>query len=256
MTSQPNRTNGHATKHTNWIGETEDDYDSNSVTKSYHRMTAEKAREHVEDLQKSDSEDARRSLEKLIEDERRITECRARIAKNPSTKKLQEELKISFEQWWQDAKSDKATKIKHSWKDRKVLVKSRICPELDSDTTEIRYDDDPAHDMKAYFMFFEKDGQEWRGKTVHNQGFPEYEEFPNQRISIHTALHSDAHNPFKPTDDDNDENGQPRLRYIHIPANHMGVSKDVFAFVVLKCANNNNGVIKWIEVCLAPTVAL
>ncbi|KAG6356053.1 hypothetical protein INS49_015438 [Diaporthe citri] len=169
------------------IGDKEDEWDTNSVTKGYYRMTASDAQKYVEGLRQKG---ATKELEKLEDDERRIMKTCARLSKNTSTKKLQKDLKNSFQEW---------------------------CNEMAA--KEEGDDDDPAHDMKAYFIFFEKIGKDWKGKTKRDPGFPEYEEFPDQRISIHDALNSDTHNPFKPT---HDETGNPYLRYIHIPANHTG----------------------------------
>lgn len=259
MNPQSKHTNGHSTKppRARYVGEMEDEWDKNSVTKSYHRMRVDVAKQHVDELQKSNSEDSRVKLEKLEDDERRVMECRARISKNPSTKRLQDELNSSFREWWNEFKGPRRDQgIQELWNRRKEHVKPNICSESSNDTMGVGNDDDdsahddpddPAHDMKAYFMFFEKDGQDWKGTTVHNQGFPEYEKFPNQRISIHTALHGKAHNPFKPTQD---EKSQPHLRYIHIPANHMGVSEDVLACVISTPANNHHGAVQWVEVCL------
>lgn len=237
MPSQSNPTNGQARLHTNVIrrAEEKDKWDKKGVTTGYHRMTALKAREYVEKLRGDDSRESKVQLEKLEDDERHIMKCRARLSKDPTTKELQEKLRCSFQEWRNGVKD---RNIRRPSNQRKDLLKPSIISGSGNDTgnttsnntTGTNDQDSPAHDMKAYFMFFEKDGPEWKGRTVHDQGFPEYESFPNQRIPVHQALYSETHNPLKPT---HDEKGRPHLRYIHIPANHMGVSKDVTTLVVL-----------------------
>lgn len=230
--------NGQAPAHTSkrLIGDTEDVWDKNSTTKSYHRMTVRQAQEYVEDLRLNNRI---KELEKLEDDERRILETCARLSKNASTRKLQEDLKRSFRRWCKevadkDKGKDKGKKIGLSGADRESFVKPNILAGSGKPPVRVRDDDDPARDMNAYFIFFEKDGKAWKGKTHRGPGFPTYEQFPNQRISIHEALNDHTHNPFKPTHDENDN---PQLRYIHIPANHTGVSKDLFASNSSTCTN-------------------
>lgn len=228
MTSLSTSTNGQAPDSTSdrWVGERADEWDDRSVTKNYHRMKASEASNYIESLRNAHS---KVKLEKLEDDERRIMKCRARVCKNPSTSELQNELQTSFRKWWDEVKLRSGDeKILHSWDGRKAHVKPNICTAACSDAREVGVKDDPAHDVNAYFMFFEKIGDEWKGKDYRGQRFPKYEKFPNQRISVHEALHDDIHNPFKPI---HDENGKPYLRYIHIPANHMGVSRKTIASV-------------------------
>lgn len=239
MTSQSNPTNGQARVNSNVIrmAEEKDKWDRKGVTTKYHRMTALKARKYVKSLRDGDSKELKVQLEKLEDDEHHIMKCRARLSKTPKTRQLQEKLKCSFNEWRNGVKD---RNIRRPSDQREDHIKPIICTgsgndtgnETGNNTTGMNDQDSPAHDMKAYFMFFEKDGPEWKGKTVHDQGFPKYESFPNQRIPVHQALYSGTHNPLKPT---HDENGRPHLRYIHIPANHMGVSKDVATLVVCMC---------------------
>lgn len=229
-----------STKH---VGDAEDEWDSNSVTKSYHRMTAREAWQYVEDLQRKKS---KVDWEKLQDDERRILKNCARLSKNTSTRKLQEDLKKSFEEWCAEVNArDRGRKMGYQCVERERLVKPNICA-MSDEVVKVGDDDDPANDMNAYFIFFEKAGRDWKGTTRHYPGFPKYEKFPDQRISIHDALTSKAHNPFKPSH----ENGSPLLRYIHIPANHTGVSKSWFSSAGWICANDINDIEQWIEVCL------
>lgn len=228
MTSTITPINSQASDSTsaNWVGERADEWDSRSVTKHYHRMKASEAPEYIERLRNSHS---KVKLEKLEEDERRIVECRARVFKNPGTSELQQELETSFRDWWNEVKGHSGDeRIPYSWDGRKDRVKPIICTKSRGGAREVGVDDDPAHDVNAYFMFFEKKGHEWKGKDYRGQRFPKYEKFPGQRITVHEALYDDTYNPFKPI---HDENGKPYLRYIHIPANHMGVSKDTITSV-------------------------
>lgn len=237
MTSISTSTNGQTLDHTRRdpIGDAEDEWDTHSTTKSYYRMRADEAWKYVEDLRRNNS---KKQLEKLKDDEDRIMKNRARLSRNTSTKKLQVDLKIAFQEWCAEVNDrGKGKKMGHSCAEREKLVKPDIC----SGPSQVPMgedDDDPAHDMKAYFIYFEKAGKTWKGKTHRADGFPKYEKFPDQRISIHDALNKSTHNPFKPTYDDN---GNPHLRYIHIPANHTGVSKDVFVSAGSVFAND----IKW-----------
>lgn len=253
MASNSTPTNGQAPDSTSdkWVGEKADEWDDRSVTKGYHRMEAEKAPGYIENLRKTNS---RAKLEKLEDDERRIKECRTRLSKSSKTKKLQDELESLFQKWWDEKEKldPKGNKIRHSRAEREALVKPNICSATGSDAKEVGPDDDPAHDVNAYFMFFKKHDDEWKGHNYHGQRFPEYEKFPNQRITVHEALHDNDHNPFKPI---HDESGRPYLRYIHIPANHMGVSKDIFASMTLICANQSYDAAQWIEVCRALIMA-
>lgn len=247
MTSNPSPINVQAPNHTSteWVGDTADDWDPRSITKTYHRMEASKAAEYIDNLRMeamraptSDNPrktDPKAALEKLEEDERRILDCRARLSKNPRTKKLQDELEALFQKWWNETegRSPKMKKITHSWAEREALVKPDICSASVNDARGVGDNDDPAHDVNAYFMFFKKHGDEWKGENYRGKKFSEYEKFPNQRMSVHEALHDDTHNPFKPICD---ENGISYLRYIHIPANHMGVSNAVFTSLSLTCS--------------------
>ncbi|KAJ0114784.1 hypothetical protein J7T55_004525 [Diaporthe amygdali] len=221
MTDQLNTSNDQASDNNNGkeIGDKVDEWHKRGVTKNYYRMEAKQALKHIEDLRKPGFEVP---LEKIEDDERRILKNRTRLCKVQSTKELLEKLQKSFEDWWVEAKSDKDTVIKHSWDQRWKLVKPQICSEPGKDARGTRDSDDPddpAHDYNAAFMFFEKDEQHWKGVTYQGQAFPKYENFPHQRISVHKALYDNTHNPFDVTQD---ENGQRYLRYIHLPANHMG----------------------------------
>ncbi|KAL1873161.1 hypothetical protein Daus18300_003980 [Diaporthe australafricana] len=200
-----------------WIGDTEDK-DGNGVLKKYYRMKASDSLKYIEHLQSVPQPCP--DLEKLQDDERRIEKTRARLSKIPSTKKLQGKLEASFKDWRDEPKDPKKTLIRYSWDQRKRHVKPDICPEPGKAATQVGDNDDPAHDFNASFMFFENDGQCWKGKTYHDHDFPSYEEFPNQRLSVHKALYDDSYNPFNVTQ--NDE-GKRYLRYIHLPANHMGM---------------------------------
>lgn len=236
MSSNPSPSNGQAPPdHTrnDPIGDTEDEWDTHSVTKGYYRMTVKRAWEYVEDLRKNNS---KKQLEKLEDDELSIMKNRARLSKNKSTVKLQEDLKVCFKEWCDEVNSrDKSKNFGHLCVEQKRLVKPSICSVRGKVAANGGDNEDPAHDMKAYFIFFEKDGEYWKGRTHSGPGFPKYEKFPDQRISVHDALNDDNHNPFEPP---RDGNGQPQLQYIHIPANHMGASKDIFANMGLTFTNN------------------
>lgn len=233
MPSQSDPTNGQAPEHTNVIrmAEEKDKWDRKGVTTTYHRMTALEARKYVEKLRDDDSRESKVQLEKLQDDENHIMKCRARLSQNSNTKELQQKLKVLYQSWRDEVNARNGDEEMGRLRDkREDLVKPSICAERREDSAKLTDDDDPAHDMKAYFMFFEKDGQAWKGKTLHDQGFPKYESFPNQRIPVYQALYSESHNPFTPT---RDGEGKPHLRYIHIPANHMGVSEYVTILFVL-----------------------
>ncbi|KAH8787787.1 hypothetical protein F5883DRAFT_400901, partial [Diaporthe sp. PMI_573] len=46
-----------------------------------------------------------------------------------------------------------------------------------------------------------------------------HEKFPNQKLTVHKALYDTQHNPIYETKDEDDNR---YLKYIHLPANHMG----------------------------------
>lgn len=229
-------TNDQAPDHTSvkYVGETADDWDERSITKSYHRMKAEDAIPYIATLKKESlvKHDAMVKLEKLEDEEHRIMESRERLKKSSSRSGQLKELEALFWQWRKEADlcTDEDKKLRaHSSADRTALVKPTIgcrgppCKGV----RKVEEDDDPADDLNVYFMFFKKNGEEWKGEDYHEQRFPKYEHFPNQRISVHDALHDAVHNPFKPIRDE--KTGKPYLRYIHIPANHMAVSGTDFA---------------------------
>lgn len=233
MTPNSNPTNGQAPSHPSGkrVGDAADEWDSRSITKAYHRMEAREASPYVDRLRRESPgiHKSKVELEKLEDNERQIMKCRDRLGRNPSTRGLQKELQELFEKWRDepDIRTGDKKPFKSSWENRQTFVKPTICTGPGNGEREVEDKDDPAHDMNAYFMFFKREGEEWKGEDYHKGRFPQYEHFPNQRISVHDALYDDEHNPFNPAfDDDKDK---PRLRYIHIPANHMGVSQNIFA---------------------------
>ena len=235
MAPDSNTTNGQAPKPPSieYVGDTADEWDDRSVTKKYHRMKASEASVYVGDLKRDKllNPKLKVQLDKLEEDERRIMEGRARLATSLTTEGLLGDLQDLFQEWWDEVKADGRDKrVGHSRDEREKFVKPTICDPPGNGVRKVGPKDDPAHEFNIYFMFFEKHGDQWKGKDYRGQNFPEYEHFPNQRISVHEALYNSTHNPFKPIPD---ENGKPYLRYIHIPANHMGVSKDVCTSISL-----------------------
>lgn len=205
-----------------WIGDEEDE-DGSGIVKKYYRMKASDALNYIENLRFGPK--PCRDLEKLEDDERRIEKTRARLSQSSRTRKLQDHLETSFKDWWDEPKDPKETKIRHSWDQRTRLIKPIVCLGPSQAARQTGDIDDPAHDFNAYFMFFEKDGKCWKGKTYHDHEFPSYEEFPSQRLSVQKALYDESYNPFNVTHDSDDKR---YLRYIHLPANHMGVSKAAF----------------------------
>lgn len=232
-----------------WIGEEADDWDKRSITKSYHRMKAEDAIIYVDDLrkdlQKKDyNPESKVQWEKLEDEEHSILESRARLNKRSGPRSGQlKELEKLFWEWRKepDRHTGDSKPFKYSAKRRKEHIKPNICPGPlgCKGVKAVEEDDDPAHDLNVYFMFFKKHGDEWKGEDYHKQKFPLYEHFPNQRITVHDALHDRENNPFKPI---HDETGKPYLRYIHVPANHMGVSEVILVFLSFVHANKINDV--------------
>lgn len=232
-----------------WVGEDADEWDKRSITKSYHRMKAEEARIYVADLRKdlrkpNYNPESKVQWEKLEDEEHSIMEARARLNKRsgPGSGQLKELERLFWE--WRDEphrRTGDSKPFKYPATRRNDHVKPDICPGPlgCKGVKNVEEDDDPAHDLNVYFMFFKKQGDEWKGEDYHKQRFPLYEHFPNQRITLHDALHDSEHNPFKPIYDD--ETGKPYLRYIHIPANHMGVSEVMSVLVRLR-ANKINDV--------------
>lgn len=213
-------THGQTPKPKPWVGDREDEWDTKSVTKGYHRMTVSEAKKYVAEIREKNT---RVLLEKLQDDEHRIKKNRARLSV-----KLHEDLRFSFKEWCDEVYTKGTGKeFGDRCAGREDLVKPSICDGCEKCEKQVVHDNDPAHDMNAYFMFFEKEGQHWKGKTQSGKRFREWEKFPDQRMSVYNALHDEI-NPFQPSPH---EEGNPLLRYIHIPANHMGVSKDIFAFM-------------------------
>lgn len=231
MSSTTGPTNGQAPDRPSvkYVGEAGDDWDERSITKSYHRMKAADAIPYIARLKKEYlvKDDARVKLEKIEDEEHRIMESRHRLDKSSSRNGQLKELNELFWKWREEADScnDKEKRIPPlSSTNRESLIKPTIGCQKPSckGVRQASENDDPADDLNVYFMFFKKDGDEWKGEDYHKPGFQKYEHFPDQRISMRDALHDENHNPFKPI-----QTGEQYLRYIHIPANHMGVSESV-----------------------------
>lgn len=193
--------------------EEQDKWDGSSITKKYHRLRAEYVPEFLEGLRQNEKE-------KLRVDAERVKWCRARLEKSEENRLLFEEVHDSFMQWRSEAESKRKVQFIYAADKR-----AEHCKDPDSlpkgDTSRPRRDvgdTDPAHDFKAGFLFFQKYKTGWKKATHHGYGFDTHERFPNQKITIKKAL-SGEDNPFAET---KDENGERHLKYIHLPANHMG----------------------------------
>lgn len=202
------RPTNHLSRGRTYVGDKADNWDENSTTKTYYRMEAKDAAHHWDTLTPYDKE-------KLESDERRIRQTKARLAQQPGNMELLDAVRRSFQEWRTEAVRSKRLE---DTQDRLVKPQLISDPRLD---VKSEIEDNPAHDIKAGFMFFEKHGQNWKGATYHGQSFPANEKFPNQKLSVQEALYGEEHNPFPPQTDDM---GAQYLRYIHLPANHMAVS--------------------------------
>lgn len=196
--------------------EEHDECDSGSITKRYHRLRAEELSGFVHSL-KDNEEDKF----KLKMDARRVKRCRTKLAESKKTRVLFDEVHESFHQWRSEA--DGRPDVQFRWsanernshfKDLDFLDEDDI--DADGGATE---DAGPEHDFIAGFLFFQKDIIGWKKATYHGLGFNKHEEFPNQKMTVHEALFGKEHNPFSETED---EGGGRHLKYIHLPANHMG----------------------------------
>lgn len=196
--------------------EEDDEWDGGSITKSYHRLRAEELQGFVHSLKENE-------VEKLKMDARRIKRCRANL-KLPESKKtrlLFDEVRESFNEWRSEANRRPDVQFKYTANERDGHFKDLGFLEQDDADVhgEATEDAGPEHDFKAGFLFFQKYGIGWKKFTHHGHGFDKHEKFPNQKITVHKALYGKEHNPFSET---KDEDGRRYLKYIHLPANHMG----------------------------------
>lgn len=190
--------------------EKKDKWDSSSITKSYHRLRSEELRKFLDALEENQKE-------KLRIDARRVKKCRAKLEKSEKTKPLLDEVRESLDKWRTEAKGRGDAKLKYAVEERDVHQKGPDV--LGVDDIVLENDADPEHDFKAGFLFFQKHESGWKKSTYHKDGFDEHEKFPNQKLTVHQALYDKQHNPIYET---KDEDGSRHLKYIHLPANHMG----------------------------------
>lgn len=192
--------------------EKQDNWDGGSITKRYHRLRVEHVREFLEGLRENEKE-------KLRVDAERVKWCRARLERSEENRLLFEEVHDSFKQWRSEAESKRGVQFIYTADKRAEHCKDPdSLPKGDTNRpSRAMRDTDPAHDFKAGFLFFQKYKTGWKKATHHGHGFDKQEKFPDQKITIKTAL-SGKDNPFSET---KDENGERHLKYIHLPANHM-----------------------------------
>lgn len=215
-------TNGQPPKAPNnaWIREKEDAWDKKNITKTWYRLRASEAPALLDHFPTKD-------LDRLVSDEQRIQKTRARLLRDATKKDYLPELQTTFREWRAEACQRPGSIIKQSLAERGNPVgpvgnrlKPGLCPDFDAEK-ETNGDDDPSRELKAGVMFFEKCGHGWKGVTYDKGSFPKQTGFPDQKILVHDALNDKDYNPFAPTYDDK---GNRHLKYIHLPANHMGVS--------------------------------
>jgi hypothetical protein len=190
--------------------EKNDEWDRGSITKSYHRLRVEELTDFVDGLKEN-------QREKLKIDARRVKRCRAKLAESGANRLLLSEVQESFKQWRLEAARRPEAQFKFSADERDGHFK-----ELDflgEDDIFLDDDTDPEHDFKAGFLFFQKHGIGWKKATYQGNGFDNHEKFPNQKLTVHKALYDTQHNPIYETKDEDDNR---YLKYIHLPANHMG----------------------------------
>lgn len=205
--------------------EKDDKWDENSITRSYHRIRFEELPAYVARLKENDKE-------KLRIDARRIKRSRDRLSRSNNTSSLFPELRDSFARWRLNAENDTDAKFKHSSAERgRYLKRLDFIEDVVDSIEDLEDDENPAHDFKTGVLFFEQYKTGWRKATHHGQGFDQHDKFPNQKMTVHKALFGRNQNPFGET---KDPKGKRHLKYIHLPANHMG----------------------WVEVSLSPRLPL
>ncbi|ROW01897.1 hypothetical protein VMCG_05556 [Cytospora schulzeri] len=220
MTGTSPTTNGEAPNTTNkrWIGDLEDDWDKGSITKTWYRVKSSESSAYLRELSTKDRE-------KLMVDEQRIEKTRARLLRDATKKEHVLGVQNALQDWRKEAfrTKDGKSKLNHDLADRGKgpkgnHLKDKVCPDYDADK-EIDRDDDPSHDLTAGIMFFEKSDHGWKGVTHDKGSFSRQASFPDQKLTVHEALYDNKYNPFDPTFDNK---GNRHLKYIHLPANHMG----------------------------------
>ncbi|ROW09329.1 hypothetical protein VPNG_05850 [Cytospora leucostoma] len=163
----------------------------------------------------------------LKAEERSIKVTRARLERVEAKRHYLTDVEETFKQWRVEAweREEPKKKLQTSFEQRGSsseipgnCLKPQLCPEYDAHQSS-HGDDDPGHDLRAGFMFFERQDQGCKGVTYHKTPYPDDEDFPNQRLTVHDALYHKEHNAFAPT---RDGKGNRHLRHIHLPANHMG----------------------------------
>ncbi|KAG8159647.1 hypothetical protein KVR01_010284 [Diaporthe batatas] len=190
--------------------EKKDKWDCDSITKKYYRLRAQELPDFKAKLEEN-------HWKKLKMDARRIKNCRARLAESKNKRLLLGEVQESFMQWRQEREGKDEARLKFS-----VDERSRHCKELNiSDANDILHenDDNPEHEINAGFLFFQKHETRWKKATYHGNGFDKHEKFPDQKLTVHQALYDTQPNPISET---KAEDGSRLLKYIHLPANHMG----------------------------------
>lgn len=190
--------------------EKKDKWDCGSITKRYHRLRVQEMPDFLKELEEN-------QREKLETDARRVGNRRARLEESENKRLLLVEVKESFEQWRKEREDKREARFKFSVEERIGHCKELNFPNAD----DISHEDDgnPEHDFKAGFLFFQKHGTRWKKATYHGNGFDNHEEFPNQKLTVHQALYDTQSNPIFET---KAEDGSRQLKYIHLPANHMG----------------------------------
>lgn len=196
--------------------EEQDEWDGGSITKRYHRLRAEELQGFVHNLKDNEVEKF-----KLRMDARRVRRSRTKLAESEKTRVLFDEVHESFHQWRSEADGRPDVQFKYTSDERDGHFKDLSFLEEDDINVhgEATDDADPEHDFKAGFLFFQECGIGWEKTAHYGHGFDKHEKFPNQKITVHKALFGKEHNPFSET---KDMDGRRHLKYIHLPANHMG----------------------------------
>lgn len=202
--------------------EEEDEWDRESTTKSYFRHRVEDLPQYLDSL----SDDKKhRFKKKLWVETVRIERSRERLAHSAKTKGLFDKLKETFREWRQEAEQrpgEDSVEFKYPFVERQHHFKTLESIGADNLTFPDEagaVSEDPEHDFKAGFLFFEKHGIGWRKTDIEEPIFDIYDKFPDQKLSVHDALFNQEYNPFAQS---TDEQGRRHLRYVHLPANHMG----------------------------------
>lgn len=221
-----------------WVGESLDECDDGSISKTYHRMRAVSAQKWLDERSPEEKH-------KLFVDSKRIDKTRERVdTDGMKTRRLQK----AFKDWREEAAEEEGSLIKHTWQERKHHLKPQPQNEDEDSKGGREHRDNPAHDFAAGLMYFKKSGSVWKGDTRgrEHQFFTNAEKFPGQKISVHKALFDKSER--NPLGVEKDDVGLQYMKYFHLPANHMGVSIHPPQRANINVAAN---VWQWIEQAMA-----